>query len=156
MDSLKDIGKVASPVIGAIGGALDAKKPDTATQERKMDPRMDAYVYGTGPGDTNSLLGAAQQWFNQNKSGTNADMTAGMGMLRDLYNSPQYRQGYEQMRGVGQGLLGTQAAQNPFTSGLLGLTGFTPTPRGQMPTGLLPTPGPTMSIMPVRPGRGSY
>jgi hypothetical protein len=108
-----------------------------------MEPRMDAYVYGTGPGDTNSLLGAAQQWFNQNRSGTNADMTAGMDMLRSLYTSPQYQQGYQDMRNTGQGLLSQGVAGNPFTNGgMAGLLGnFTPTPRGQMPTtGILPIP----------------
>ena len=115
----KGIGSVVAPILGAIGGAADAKKPDTMTQDRKMDPRMDAFVYGTGPGDTNSLLGAAQQWFNQNRSGTNADMTAGMDMLRSLYTSPQYQQGYNNMRNVGQGLMNITPAGNPFTQGLL-------------------------------------
>lgn len=113
------IGSVVAPILGAIGGAADAKKPDTMTQDRKMDPRMDAFVYGTGPNDTNSLLGAAQQWFNQNRSGTNADMTAGMDMLRSLYTSPQYQQGYNNMRNVGQGLMNITPAGNPFTQGLL-------------------------------------
>ena len=131
-------GKNLAGIVGAVAGAADAGKSDTVTSQSKMDPRMDAYVYGTGTGDPNSLLGAAQQWLKQNQSGMNADMTAGADMLRNLYTSPQYTQGYEQMRGLGQGLLNTQPAANPFALGLLSLSSYSPTERGQMPAGLLP------------------
>ena len=36
-------------------------------------------------------------------------------MLRDLYTSPAYTQGYQDMRSAGQGLLGRSIAGNPFT-----------------------------------------
>jgi len=108
-----------APVIGAIAGASEGGKPNTVSQSSKLDPVMQQYLYGTGFGDQNSFLGAAQNWFNQNKSGTNADMTAGMNQLRNLYSSPEYTQGYQQMRGIGQGLLSSPVAGNPFTQGLL-------------------------------------
>jgi hypothetical protein len=111
--------KNLAPVIGAIAGASEGGKTNTISQSSKLDPVMQQYLYGTGFGDQNSFLGAAQNWFNQNKSGTNADMTAGMNQLRNLYSSPEYTQGYQQMRGIGQGLLSSPVAGNPFTQGLL-------------------------------------
>lgn len=112
-------------IIGGIAGAASGSGGgDTITNQNRMDPRMDAFVYGTGQNDPNSLLGSARQWFDQNKTGMNADMTAGLGLLRNLYNSPEYSQGYNQMRQTGLGLLNTAPAGNPFTSGLLNLPSF--------------------------------
>ena len=87
---------------------------------------MAQYLYGTGYGDTNSMLGAAQDWFKNNRTGMNADMRTGLDQLRSLYTSPGYSQGYTQMRDVGSGLLGRQVAGNPFTQGLLGAPGSQP------------------------------
>lgn len=109
--------KNLAPVIGAIAGASEGGKTNTVSQSSRLDPVMQQYLYGTGFGDQNSFLGAAQNWFNANKSGTNADMTAGMNQLRSLYSSPEYTQGYQQMRGMGQGLLSQPIAGNPFTQG---------------------------------------
>jgi hypothetical protein len=126
--------KNLAPVIGAIAGASEGGKTNTISQSSKLDPVMQQYLYGTGFGDQNSFLGAAQNWFNQNKSGTNADMTAGMNQLRNLYSSPEYTQGYQQMRGIGQGLLSSPVAGNPFTQGLLA------PPQANMPQQGMPPP----------------
>lgn len=104
-------------IIGGLAGATQGGGDDTATTQNRIDPRMAQYVYGTGYGDTNSLLGASQDWWKNNKSGMNDDMRAGLLSLRNLYSSPEYTQGYQQMRSAGQGLLGAGAAQNPFTNG---------------------------------------
>ena len=118
-------GRNLAGIIGGIAGAASGSGGgDTITNQNRMDPRMDAFVYGTGQNDPNSLLGSARQWFDQNKTGMNADMTAGLGLLRNLYNSPEYSQGYNQMRQTGLGLLNTAPAGNPFTSGLLNLPSF--------------------------------
>jgi len=158
------VGKVADAVgggsnlagiVGGIAGATQGGNTDTASVDRKIDPRLDAMLYGPG-----GYMSQLQQQFDATKGG-NADMTAGAGLLRSLYTSPAYTQGYEQMRNQGQGLLGQGVAGNPFANpnsipaGLLG--GFTPVPRGQMPGGLLPIPADQRrTIMPVTPGRGSY
>lgn len=127
LDALKDgAGTIADLVGGAenlgaiaggIAGAADSGDVKGPTTTQQIDPRMAQYLYGSGVGDPNSLLGAAQQHWQQNKSGMNADMTAGLQQLRDLYGSPEYSQGYEQMRSTGQGLLGAGMAGNPYASG---------------------------------------
>lgn len=108
-------------IVGGIAGAVDGGKDQTSTTSQQIDPRMAQYLYGTGYGDKNSLLGAAQDWWKNNQSGMNANMAQGLDTLKSLYTSPGYTQGYTQMRDVGQGLLGRQIAGNPFTQGgLLG------------------------------------
>ena len=148
-------GRNLAGIVGGIAGATQGGNTDTASVDRKIDPRLDAMLYGPG-----GYMSQLQQQFDATKGG-NADMTAGAGLLRSLYTSPAYTQGYEQMRNQGQGLLGQGVAGNPFANpnsipaGLLG--GFTPVPRGQMPGGLLPIPADQRrTIMPVTPGRGSY
>lgn len=141
----KAVGTVADLVGGGgnlaaiVGGALGATqggKTDTTSVDRKLDPRLDAMLYGDG-----GYMSQLQQQFNATKGG-NADMTAGADMLRNLYQSPQFTQGYQDMRSVGQGLLGQGVAGNPFSGQVpSGLLGFQPVARGQMPTtGLLPIP----------------
>jgi hypothetical protein len=104
-------------IVGGIAGAAEGGKPTTATTQQQIDPRMAQYLYGTGYGDKNSFLGAAQDWWKNNQSGMNANMQQGLDTLRNLYTSPSYSQGYTQMRDVGQGLLGRPIAGNPFTQG---------------------------------------
>lgn len=114
-------GKNLAGIVGGIAGATQGGKDQTATTTQQIDPRMAQYLYGTGYGDKNSLLGAAQDWWKNNQSGMNANMQQGLDTLKSLYTSPSYSQGYSQMRDVGQGLLGRPIAGNPFTQGgLLG------------------------------------
>jgi hypothetical protein len=117
-------GSNLASIVGGIAGAAEGGKPTTATTQQQIDPRMAQYLYGTGYGDKNSFLGAAQDWWKNNQSGMNANMQQGLDTLRNLYTSPSYSQGYSQMRDVGQGLLGRPIAGNPFTQGggLLGGT----------------------------------
>ncbi len=110
-------GNNLAAIVGGLAGATQGGGEDTATTQNRIDPRMAQYLYGTGYGDTNSLLGASQEWWKNNKSGMNDDMAAGLLTLKNLYTSPEYTQGYQQMRSAGQGLLGAGVAQNPFTSG---------------------------------------
>lgn len=125
-------------IVGGIAGAMDGGKDQTATTSQQIDPRMAQYIYGTGYGDKNSLLGAAQDWFKNNQSGMNANMQAGVNQMASLYSSPQYAAGYNQMRDVGQGLLGRTIAGNPFTQG--GLLGAVPAQQG--------TPSPDVGVPP--------
>jgi hypothetical protein len=110
-------GKNLAGIIGAVAGASEGGKPNTQTNESKIDPRMAQYLYGTGYGDTNSLLGAAQSLWKQNPTGINPTMQQGMDMTKAALTDPAYSQGYQTMRNTGMGLLGQGVAANPFTSG---------------------------------------
>ena len=103
-------GRNLAVIAGGLLGATQGGKSQTATTQSRTDPRFDPYLYGD-----NGFLSQLQQQFNATKSGTNADITAGQNMLRDLYTSPAYTQGYQDMRSAGQGLLGRSIAGNPFT-----------------------------------------
>lgn len=113
-------GNLAS-IVGGLLGASDAGKGTTATSQNQIDPRMAQYLYGTGYGDQNSLLGAAQQQFQQNRSGLNALQQQALDMQKNFLMSPEYTQGFNQLRSAGSGLLGQQVAANPFTTGQAGL-----------------------------------
>lgn len=114
-------GRNLAGIVGGLAGAAEGGKSQTSTTTQQIDPRMAQYLYGSGYGDKNSLLGAAQDWWKNNQTGMNANMAQGLDSLKSLYTSPAYSQGYTQMRDVGQGLLGRQIAGNPFTQGgLLG------------------------------------
>lgn len=101
------------------GGLLGSTQPTSASSSvsSKIDPRMAAYLYGNGYGDANSLLGAAQQLYAQNKSGLNSTMQQGLDMQKAALLDSAYGQAYSSMRSLGTGLLGAGVAGNPFTSG---------------------------------------
>jgi hypothetical protein len=110
-------GKNLAGLIGAVAGASEGGGTTTKTGEQKIDPRMAQYLYGTGYGDPNSVLGAAQNLWKQNPSGINPTMQQGMDMTKAALTDPAYSQGYQAMRNAGVGLLGQGVAANPFTSG---------------------------------------
>lgn len=103
-------------LIGAVAGGASGGGNTTATTQSQIDPRMAQYLYGTGYGDTNSLLGAAQQYYQQNKSGLNDTMQQGLDMQRAALQDPAYGQAFTQMRSLGTGLMGHPVAGNPFTA----------------------------------------
>lgn len=108
-------------LIGAVAGGASGGGNTTATTQSQIDPRMAQYLYGTGYGDKNSFLGAAQDFWQQNKSGLNPTMQQGLDMQRAALTDPAYGQAYQQMRGLGTGLMSQPVAGNPFTGGgLLG------------------------------------
>lgn len=98
---------------GAIAGGLGGSTTNTATQQSKTDPRIDQYLYGTGFGDPNSVLGAAYNQFKANPSGINPTMQQGLDLQRAALTDPAYSQGYQQMRSIGQGLLGSVGQSSP-------------------------------------------
>jgi hypothetical protein len=107
----------AVPLATGLLGANASKKGTETTQQEKMDPRMDRYVYGPdgNSGLLNSAFGLMQ---DQMKTGGLNDMQRqGMDMQRQFLMSPQYQQGYGNMMGLGQGLMGGGIAGNPFTGG---------------------------------------
>lgn len=112
-------GNLAS-LVGAVAGASEGGKPNVQTNESKIDPRMQQYLYGTGYGDANSLLGAAQKLYQQNPTGINPTMQQGMDMQKAALTDPAYAQSFQAMRNAGTGLLSQGVAANPFASGNAG------------------------------------
>lgn len=106
-------GKVIGGLLGAAAGAANSGDK-TQTSQQRLDPRMEAMLYGAdGKG---GYLGAATDWFNQNRGG-NPLMLQGAQMMADFYRSPQYTEGYNSLRSAGLGLLNTPMAGNPFLRG---------------------------------------
>ena len=106
-------GKVIGGLLGAAAGAANSGDK-TQTSQQRLDPRMEAMLYGAdGKG---GYLGAATDWFNQNRSG-NPLMLQGAQMMADFYKNPQYAEGYNALRSAGLGLLNTPMAGNPFMRG---------------------------------------
>jgi hypothetical protein len=105
-------GQMVGGGLGLLAG-LDSTKDQKSTQQVKMDPRMDAMVYGQG-----GLLPQAQQWFQgaQNSPAMGL-MNQGAQMQAQHYGSPQYAQQFGQLRDAGMGLLGRPMAGNPFMKG---------------------------------------
>jgi hypothetical protein len=110
-------GKNLAGIVGGLLGASQGGKDQQATSQQQIDPRMQQYLYGTGVGDPNSYLGAAQQLWQDNKSGINPVMQEGMDMQLAALRDPAYAQSYRQMQTAGSGLLGGGVAANPFTTG---------------------------------------
>lgn len=134
---------------GAVAGSQGTPGQSNTTQQQ-IDPRFQQILYGTGYGDPNSALGAANANWQQNKSGQNATSLQGLQMLKDAYTGQG--SSIDQIRGIGQGLLSGGVAGNPFTSG-----------QRQAPQGLLsqmsqPTPAPDNPyglLRTTQPVRGS-
>lgn len=106
-------GRAIGGLLGAAAGAANSGDK-TQTTQQKLDPRMEALLYGQdGKG---GYLGAATDWFNQNKGG-NPLMLQGAQMMADFYRSPAYAAGYNNLRSTGLGLLNTPMAGNPFMRG---------------------------------------
>lgn len=109
--------QIAAPLFGGLLGGSSASKGETATAERKMDPRMDRLVYGSD-GQSGLLGGAFNLLQNQQAQGGLNDLQRqGMDMQRQFLMSPEYGQSYNQMRNMGQSLMGAGVAGNPFTGG---------------------------------------
>jgi hypothetical protein len=103
-------GQLIGGGLGLLSG-MDATKDQTQTNMQKMDPRMDAMVYGQ-----NGLLPMAQNWFQQNQQ-PNPLMMQGAQMQADFYKNPAYQQGFDQLKNTGMGLLSKGIAGNPFMGG---------------------------------------
>jgi hypothetical protein len=99
----------------ALGGLLGAKGEQKAeTETKKLDPRMDQYIYGAdGKG---GLLGDVNKLYQQQlaSGGMNDLQRLGLQTQQNWLRSPEYSQGFTSMRNIGQGLLGRGVAPNPF------------------------------------------
>ncbi len=99
---------------GLLGGGGSGEKQTT---ERKLDPRLDRYVYG--PDSKSGLLGGAFGLLQQQagQGGLNDLQRQGLEMQRQYLMSPQYSQGFNRLQNLGLGLLSAGVAGNPFTGG---------------------------------------
>src|SRR5574343_1068478 len=101
-----------------IGGLLGGKKGATnqvQSNTKSMDPTVRQWYFGSD--GNGGLLGDLNKWYSENKSGLNPDMTAGLGHMRSVYQSPLATQGYERMGNAGYDLMGRGVAGNPFVTG---------------------------------------
>jgi hypothetical protein len=111
-------------MIGAGLGATQGGQQQTSSTQQQLDPRMQEYLYGSGVGDPNSYLGAAQKQWQANPSGINSTMQQGLDMSKAALTDPAYAQTYGGMRTQGNSLMSITPAGNPFTQ-----------PGGQMQAG---------------------
>lgn len=118
LDSLKsmlpnNLGSVVAPLLGAVAGAQGGD-PQTQTNQRKLDPRLDALMFGqNGQG---GLLSRVMDFVNNNPTGMNADMTAASNNQRALLNDPRVWGGLSNVYGQSQDLLNQGVARNPFAN----------------------------------------
>lgn len=82
-------------------------KTTTSEAQNKLDPRMDAAIYG-------NLLPKMSELLNQ--PAINSRMREGMDMGYDYLQSPTYSAIFNQLLGQGSGLLGRGVAGNPYSS----------------------------------------
>jgi hypothetical protein len=123
------IGAVAPSVVGGILGGQSSG--NTQTSQQSLDPRMQEILYGSGA--DKGLLGDANALRKQQlaQGGLNDTQRAGLEMQRQTLMSPQYTQGYDQMRNAGSQLLGAGVAGNPFNNGGNGSIGMGSMPNNQ-------------------------
>lgn len=81
-------------------------KTETTKQENKLDPRMDAALYG-------SLLPRAQELLGQ--PAINSRMRQGMDASYNYLNSPLYSSIFNSLLGQGMGIMNQGVAGNPYT-----------------------------------------
>lgn len=115
------IGATAPAVIGGLMGSESSGS--SQTQKQELDPRLQAMLYGAG-GD-NGLLNDANDLRKQQmaEGGLNPMQRTGLEMQRQTLMSPQYTQGFDQMRNMGAQLMGAGVAGNPFANGGNGYIG---------------------------------
>ena len=107
------LGAVAGPLIGGLLGSGGSSQ--SQTQSNKMDSRLDPYVYGSdGKG---GILGAANDWYQANKSGLNPQMLQGLNSQWNVLSDPATMGAYPQMSNLGSSLMSAPVMGNPFANG---------------------------------------
>lgn len=104
------LGKLGTSLLGSFIGS----QPNTqsATSTKSVDPRIAPYIYGPS-----GVLANAANLYAQNPSGINDAMRQGWQKQLDVLNNPATQAGFQNMQNVGSGLLNTQIAGNPYSSG---------------------------------------
>lgn len=110
-------GAVAPTVIGGLMGGSKGSNSATTTQQAQIDPRMAGYLYGAN--GSGGLMSGVNNLYQQQfaQGGLNPMQNAGLEMQRQTLMSPQFTQGFDQMRNLGSGLMGQGVAGNPFSGG---------------------------------------
>lgn len=114
--SASKTGTALAGLAGAALGAASGGGNETSTRAYQMDPRMDAYVYGSGPDDPNSYLGGLRQQYLENPSGINPTMQQALDIGKANLTDPAYSQTFQNMRDTGNRLLTGPMAGNPFAA----------------------------------------
>lgn len=110
-------GTAATILGGLLGGQSNDESKTTAN---KLDPQMQAYLYGSG-----GILPAVNSTMQTQlaNGGLNALQRQGLTAQQNYLQSPEYAQQFAGLRNYGQGLLASGVAANPFatrgTNGLL-------------------------------------
>lgn len=106
------LSKNDAPSGGGGGGANNqvarSETSGGSSSQSYIDPRMEAMLYGQG-----GIIPQAQNWYNNNSSGTNEQMITGMNNSWNQLGASA--QGYNQMQNLGMQLMGGGSAGNPFT-----------------------------------------
>ncbi|WP_288076717.1 hypothetical protein [Pseudomonas sp.] len=111
--NLTQLASVAGGLLGSSKGATSSG----ASQQYRMDSRLDPLVYGTA--QSAGLLGEANALYKMQlaSGGMNDAQRQGLELQRQYLTSPRYTQGYDSMMNMGQSLLGSRIAGNPFANG---------------------------------------
>lgn len=114
---------VIAPIAAAVVGGAMGSKSSSQTSKQELDPRMQALLYGSN--GSAGLLGDVDALRQQQmaQGGLNNMQRSGLEMQRQTLMSPQYTQGYDQMRNMGSQLMGAGVAGNPFANGGSGQIG---------------------------------
>jgi hypothetical protein len=101
---------------GLLGGLAGAQGGDdkTQTNERRLDPRLDAAIFGGNGQD--GLLSRVLGFANANPTGQNATMQQASAQQKALLNDPRVWGGLSNIYNQSQGLLNQGVAPNPFAN----------------------------------------
>jgi len=135
---------LAASVAGGLLGSQGSQQ--SQTQSNKMDSPLDPYGYGTnGKG---GLLADANNWYQANKSGLNAQMLQGLNNQWQVLNDPATMGAYRQMGNLGSSLMSSPVMGNPFSDGRASLS-------SSRPQGMVSQPQQRFSAQPVTFGGGA-
>lgn len=145
---------VAGAGITAAGAALGRRgQQQTTEQTRELPPWLTQYI--SGPDGNGGILADVASRYRQQmqNGGLNPLQAAGIEARRQFLTSPEYTQGYGQMRDRGMGLMSQAVAGNPFTTGAARLPSMGRSPMGGMGGG-----APGASGLPAlpRPSSGGF
>lgn len=138
------VSTLAGPIIGGLMGGQSSNQ--SQQQKQELDPRMQALLYGSN--GSAGLLGDTEALRKQQmaQGGLNDMQRGGLEMQRQTLMSPQYTQGYDQMRSMGSQLMGAGVAGNPFANGGNGRI-----PMGQPPMPAQPMQQPSIQQPSMQP-----
>lgn len=108
------IGSVAAPIVGGLMGSEG--QGGSSTSRTELSPEMRSLLYGdyTGGGAVGTINDVFRTQMGQ--GGLHPLQLAGLEAQRQVLTHPSYTEGYDDMRSLGRGLMGTGVARNPLSS----------------------------------------